>query len=875
VKLCLRVASLLLLASISRLEAATPAQVALNNSVREVEIAPQTGPLDPHTPFITRKTLKASESGATLEFEVALKMRNFAELQARVGRGERISPGEVDSKYNPTAADYAKVCDWLSGQGFEITRREKTRMAVFARGKVSQIATALQTTFARVTSEGVEYTSAITAPQVPSTLAPLLVGINGLQPFILLHTPPVPKPKNLNSAASGSGPVLYMPAQIATAYMASGLYTSTPAVTGSGQTIAILMDDEPLTTDLTSFWSACGISQSLSNITFIPVVSGTLNSSDQTEATLDTEWSSGLAPGAKVRLYTFPSLSDTDIDAALQQVYTDTQNYPIHQLSMSFGAGEAYQTESDVSTEDQSIALLATAGVTLFASAGDGGSTPSSSGTESGRKLNVEWPASNPNVTGVGGTSLVLNSDNSVDTEVVWNKNVVDGYTSDGGTGGGYSTFYSRPSWQTGTGVPSGNMRCVPDVAAPADPAAGAYIWLNGAATSIGGTSWSSPSWAGFCALINQYRANAGYSAIGLLGPNIYPLIGTASFRDITSGNNATTHSGSTNGVSNYTAGTGYDLCTGIGVPNVQTLAQTLTPSTQQAPAFTDGPPTSTATVGTAYSFTYTASGSPAPTFSVPPGSLPTGLSLSSAGVISGTPTADGVFTGTVTAGNGVSPAATQNFSITVNQAPAITNGPPPSTATVGSSYSFTFTASGYPVPTFSVPPGSLPTGLSLSSAGAISGTPTADGVFTGTVTAGNGIGTAATQNFSITVDQAPTITNGPPPNGTNGTPYSFSYQASGYPAPTFSVTPDSLPTGLSLSTAGAISGTPTADGTFTGTVSASNGSGAAATQNFSITITNAPSTADTPTMPPWGLAMLAALLILAAIKRSNRILPQ
>jgi hypothetical protein len=199
-------------------------------------------------------------------------------------------------------------------------------------------------------------------------------------------------------------------------------------------------------------------------------------------------------------------------------------------------------------------------------------------------------------------------------------------------------------------------------------------------------------------------------------------------------------------------------------VPNVQTLAQTLLTANQQAPAFTDGPPPTTGTVGTAYNFTYTASGDPAPTFSVTTGNLPTNLNLdSTTGVISGTPTASGVFTGTVTATNGVSPAATQNFSITVNQAPMITSGSPPASATTGTAYNFMFQASGSPAPTYSVSAGALAPGLSLSTAGVISGTPTTDGAFTFTIDATNGVSPDATEQFTITVTSpAPDTTDTP-----------------------------------------------------------------------------------------------------------------
>ncbi len=187
-----------------------------------------------------------------------------------------------------------------------------------------------------------------------------------------------------------------------------------------------------------------------------------------------------------------------------------------------------------------------------------------------------------------------------------------------------------------------------------------------------------------------------------------------------------------------------------------QVTSQTISVTVNQAPAFTSAVPTSTGLINTAYNFTCSASGYPAPTFSVPANTLPTGLTLNpTSGAITGTPTATGIFTGTITASNGIGTAATQNFSITINQTPAFTSSAPTSTGKVGTAYNFSCAATGFPAPAFSVTPGTLPTGLSLSSAGAITGTPTTSGVFTGIITASNGIGTAATQNVTITISQA------------------------------------------------------------------------------------------------------------------------
>lgn len=825
---------LLFMAAISSAGALGPTQVPFNGSIRDVAATAPAGQVNPHRAFISRKSLKTSELNTALDFEIALKMRNFAELQDRVAHGERISPEEMAAKYNPTDADYKKVTDWLTAQGFQITYQDKTHLAVFASGNVSRIQNAMHANFARVTYDGSEYTSAVTAPDMPSTLSPLLVGINGLQPHIRMHKHAIIRPNSL----TGTNPP-FLPSQLAQAYGAGGLYAS--SITGTGQSIAIVIDTFPKSTDLQSFWSTYGVSQSINNITFVQVVAGTLPAPEG-EETLDTEWSSSIAPGAKVRVYASKSLSFTNLDLAYQKVYSDVTTHPeygIHQMSMSYGIGETYTTASQVQTDDQYFAELASAGVTVFASSGDSGSTPGpyGAGDESG-PLQACSPASDPYVTSVGGTSVTLASNGTVSSESIWNN-------SYGAGGGGVSEYFTRPYWQTGSGMPSGTTRLVPDVASAADPLTGAVVIINGSHVTYGGTSWSSPVWAGFCALFNQNRASVSLPSIGLLGPYIYPQNGFSSFRDITSGSNATSSS-----AGKYAATTGYDMASGLGVPNVQTLAQTLrtySPILPHAPVYTSGMPTGTVLINTAYSFNLTASGYPAPSFTLTSGSLPPGISLASTGLLSGTPTQAGIYTSTVTASNGVNPAATLTFSINVQHlpsAPVITNGPPPATGTVSFLYGFTYAVTGYPAPTFSVSSGSLPPGLTLSSAGVLSGTPTQAGTYTGTIDAGNGVGSDATQNFSIVIQQAiaSAITNGPPPAITTaGNSYNFTYTSSGYPAPSFTVTSGALPPGLTLTSAGVLSGTPTQAGLYTGTVSASNGFGSAATQAFSIAVQLAP----------------------------------
>ncbi|MGA2052591.1 MAG: immunoglobulin domain-containing protein [Opitutales bacterium] len=526
-------------------------------------------------PYVTRSTLTDEEAAAPMNFAVALKMRNFADLEARVGRGEIISQVEMAAKYYPTAEDYGRVADWLLSQGLTITRRSGQHLAVFAQGPVSRVRDAFQVDFARVMGkDGLEYTSAITAPSVPAEVASALISINGLQPHLKMHKHII-MPGSTTPLDPENG---YETAPVIQAYNGTAL-----GLTGSGQTIAIVIDVFPKTSDLTAFWKTCGVTRT-GSVKFIQTVPGEMEPPSG-EETLDTEWSSSMAPGANVRVYGSTDLEPTDIDASYQQIIDDVSNSSIqglHQASMSFGDTEDDDVLGQMFTDDQFFATLASAGVTLFAASGDGGSRPEFSaffGTVYSKHgtVQVENPASDPNVTGVGGTTLDLDTNttgNNVLSETAWS---VEGNGESGATGGGASQLFQRPSWQVGTGVPSGNppaadlgssppMRLVPDVAGIADPNTPGLFILDGESQPVGGTSLATPMWAGFCALINQARAKDGQGSLGLLGPKIYPLLLSTAFRDITSGNNG-----------DFSAGVGYDMCTGVGTPNVANLVAALT----------------------------------------------------------------------------------------------------------------------------------------------------------------------------------------------------------------------------------------------------------------------------------------------------------
>ena len=293
-------------------------------------------------------------------------------------------------------------------------------------------------------------------------------------------------------------------------------------------------------------------------------------------------------------------------------------------------------------------------------------------------------------------------------------------------------------------------------------------------------------------------------------------------------------------------AGTGglYSLTIGAtnSVPNDASQPFTLT--VDEAPSITSAN-NATVKVGKALSFAVTASGYPTTfTFSTT-SPLPVGITLSPSGALSGTPAVGtgGQYPITIAATNGISPDASQAFTLTVNEPPTITSSNA-TTFTAGTLGTFPVTASGYPTSTFTET-GSLPSGVTLATNGTLSGTPAAGtgGNYPITITAANGVTPKATQSFTLTVDEAPTVTSANHTTFTVGTMSTFTVTASGYPT-TFTYSENgALPTGVTLSPSGSLSGTPAAGtgGLYTITITADNGISPPGTQSFTLTVDQAP----------------------------------
>ncbi len=259
-------------------------------------------------------------------------------------------------------------------------------------------------------------------------------------------------------------------------------------------------------------------------------------------------------------------------------------------------------------------------------------------------------------------------------------------------------------------------------------------------------------------------------------------------------------------------------------------------------PAITVNPATLPAgSRGAAYSQTFTQTGGTGTiSWSISAGALPTGLTLSAAGVLSGTPTVGGTFNFTVRAAAANGCSGTRAYTLVIN-CPTITVNPATLTAgRRGTAYSQTFTQTGGAgAITWSRSAGTLPAGLTLSAAGVLSGTPTQVGTFNFTVRAADAQGCAGTRAYTLVIN-CPTITISPTslPAGTRGTAYSRTFtQTGGVGTITWTRSAGTLPNGLTLSSAGVLSGTPTARGTFNFTVRAADAQGCAGTRSYSLVI--------------------------------------
>jgi large repetitive protein len=274
------------------------------------------------------------------------------------------------------------------------------------------------------------------------------------------------------------------------------------------------------------------------------------------------------------------------------------------------------------------------------------------------------------------------------------------------------------------------------------------------------------------------------------------------------------------------------------------TVAQviTISPSTLPNPV-----------VGSAYSQSLSSAGGVSPyTYSLTAGALPPGISLSTTGVLSGSATTPGNFSFTVKSTDASLDSKSQSYTLVV-AAPTITISPTSmSAAILGTAYSQSLVSSGGTAPySFTLSAGALPTGLSLSSSGTLSGTPTSVGAFNFTVKSTDALLFEGTQSYTLTVSQVITISPATLPDAVVGSAYSQSLSSiGGVPPYAYLITAGTLPVGISLSTAGVLSGSATTAGSYSFTVKSTDAALGSKSQAYSINVTQADITISPATLP-------------------------
>jgi hypothetical protein len=644
----------------------------------------------PHHP--RGSTVVGELSGSTrIAFAVTLTPRDPVALAAYAS--SVATPGSSDyhryltvaqfrQRFGPTPASIAAVRAALVGRRLTPGPTSANGLSIPLTASAMTIGHAFNLSFQNVRLHSGRMAYANTqAPQVPASVASEIQGVVGLstlteaQPLGLTNTRPLgfglslglqsgstatphvatggPQPCS-TAVTDAPGFDAYTADQLASAYSFSALYSSGDL--GAGQTVALFELEPNSTSDISAYQSCYGTS---ATVNYFAEDGGAGNGGrgyGSGEAALDIEDVIGLAPKATIDVYQAPNT-----DTGLLDDYTAIVESGANVASTSWGECEADESGSGLAASEATLfEEAATAGQSVFSAAGDSGSEdcydPSVKSPD--KLLAVDDPASQPYVTGVGGTSMPALG--PPPTQAVWDDQCSGGAC---GGGGGISSFWSMPSYQADApsslnvvnsdssrspcGAASGSYcREVPDVSADADPATGYLIYYDNTWGGIGGTSAAAPLWAAFTALVNA-SSYCGGSDVGFANPALYDAAANAyspDFGDITSGENDIT--GTNSGL--YPATTGYDMASGLGTPVGSALPQQLCGASAAPTVTVTDPGPQTSVVGNAASLQIQATDSANDALTYSATGLPAGLSISSStGLISGTPTT--VQTGTVT----------------------------------------------------------------------------------------------------------------------------------------------------------------------------------------------------------------------------------
>ena len=511
-------------------------------------------------PGSERTPLAAAEPAGPVDgterIEVTLVTRRMAELPlTAAGIPARISRDDLRQQFGSDPADQALVADILAGPGtgIEVVSRDPGSRRMVVGGTVQALSGLFGAELSLVSSPGpfgnaVTHRYRVGGLRVPAELDGIVLAVLGLD-----NRPQARAQIRRPAAVAATS---YTPPQVA------AVYQFPPGTDGSGQHIAIIeLGGGFGDSDLTSYFGRLGSTPP--SVTAVSVdgaknVAGQDPSGADGEVLLDIEVCGSVAPGATQLVYFAPNTDQGFIDAVSTAGHATPTPTAI---SISWGQSEDSWTAQSRTSLDQAIADAAALGVTVCVAAGDNGSSDG----VTGGSPHADFPASSPHALGCGGTSLRLSAQTgAVSSETVWN----DG-AQGGSGGGGVSDVFAQPSWQASAGVPAlasgGTGRGVPDVAGNADPDTGYQVLIDGQSTVIGGTSAVAPLWAALTCRLAQATGRS----LGLIQEVLYagvtPGQPVPGLRDITSGSNGA-----------YSAGPGWDACSGLGVPEGTALLSRL-----------------------------------------------------------------------------------------------------------------------------------------------------------------------------------------------------------------------------------------------------------------------------------------------------------
>jgi len=545
-----------------------------------------------------------------------------------------LAPEQFGLQFGPNDHDIQIVISWLQSHGFQIGRVAKGRAVIEFSGFASQVQEAFHTSIHKYAVNGEEHWANANDPEIPTALTPVVAGVFTLHNFIkrpMIHIAEQKIPARLVSQGEGEHPTVTFPSippvyalgpwDFAKIYNLEPLYNATPPINGTNTSISVVGRSDLYNgvSDVTSFDDIFRISYlNPVGIIYDGPDPGDLGGDEEAEATLDLTWSSVVAQGIQGVGMVVSATTNTTDGADLSELYIIDNNLT-DIMTESFGLCEALATNA---LGAEALAEQAAAeGITYFVAAGDSGPEGCDDPSEAVATgpLSVNVLAATPFNVAVGGTQFNENGDDSkywganaanlesalsYIPEDVWNTSCTAAQCGSqeaniSAGGGGPSSIFPNPSWQSGVaGIPNNGHRNVPDVSLNASPDHDPYLLcLEGSCTpnaqgdfyfiGVGGTSASTPSFAGIMALVDQkmngrqgqanyvlYKLAAAEQLSSCNASNTTSLpASTCIFNDVTVGNNAVPGEPSY-GTSSplYPATVGYDLATGLGSVNVTNL---------------------------------------------------------------------------------------------------------------------------------------------------------------------------------------------------------------------------------------------------------------------------------------------------------------